>query len=169
MKPTRPKPGFRRGVSLVEAMVSIGVLAIVSPLALAALLRAGEGGNASRAETRAPVIVESCMEELEIARKGMSEHLPTLQQGQEFGGTDVICLAFRGDGTLLGKVDAGAYDSGAGKVAGGDAVFLARLYGEADESRIGFPAMLNIGITIEHPAVAPANKRRAMEFHTKLP
>jgi len=150
-------------------MVSIGVLAVVAPLALAALLRAGEGGNVSRAETRAPVIVETCMEELEMARKGISEHLPDMQQGQEFGTTDVICLAFRNDGTLLGRVNAGAYDSGASKVAGEDAVFLAKLSGHLDQSRSGFPSMLNVEVAVEQPAVAPVKKRRAMEFHTKLP
>lgn len=169
MKTTLPLRGFRRGVSLVETMVSIGVLAVVAPLALAALLRAGEGGTQSRAETRSPLIVDTCMEELEVARKGLSEHLPDLQQGEEFGSTDIICLGFSGDGTLLGQVDGGGYDGGIPKIAGKDAVYLAKLSGRLDESRTGFPSMLNVQVTVETPAVAPANKRRSTSFYTKLP
>lgn len=169
MKTAPPIRGFRRGVSLVEAMVSIGVLAVVAPLALAALLRAGEGGNLARAETRAPLIVDTCMEELEVARKGLSAHLPDMRQGEEFGTSDIICLAFGSDGTLLGSVEGGSYDGGAAKVSGKDAAYLAKLSGYLDESRIGFPTMLNVQVAVETPAVAPANKRRSMSFHTKLP
>ena len=68
MRLALPRPGFRRGISLVETMVSIGVLAVVAPLAIAALLRGGEGGAVARAETRAPVIVESCLGEIKTAR-----------------------------------------------------------------------------------------------------
>lgn len=169
MKTALPLRGFRRGVSLVETMVSIGVLAVVAPLALAALLRAGEGGNTSRAETRSPLIVDTCMEELEVARKGLSEHLPDMRQGEEFGTSDIICLAFSEDGTLLGRVEGGSYDAGTTQVGGKDAVYLAKLSGHLDETRTGFPPMLNVLIAVENPAVAPALKRRSMTFHTKLP
>lgn len=169
MKTALPLRDFRRGVSLVETVVSIGVLAVVAPLALAAMLRAGEGGNLSRAETRSPLIVDTCMEELEVARKGLSEHLPDMQQGEEFGTTDIICLAFSSDGALLGRVDGGGYDGGTTKVGGKDAVYLAKLSGHLDQSRTGFPPMLNVQVAVETPAVAPANKRRSMNFHTKLP
>lgn len=169
MKTAIRKPGFRRGVGLIECMVSIGVLAVVAPLALAALLRAGEGGNYARAETRAPAIVEACIEELQVARLGQSENLPTLQAGQEFGATDVVCLAFSNDGSLLGKVEPSSYDKGAGKIGKSDAVFLARLTGKLDDSRDGFPPMLTVTVSIEHPAVAPSDKRRHLDFLTKLP
>jgi prepilin-type N-terminal cleavage/methylation domain-containing protein len=169
MKRGLPKRALQRGVSLVETMVAIGVLAIVAPLALAALLKSGEGGAAARAETRSPAIVESCLAELDVARKGISEHLPTLTPGTAFGTDTVLCLAFRGDGTLLGRVDGANYEAGAGKVGSEDAVFLAKLEGELDQARPGYPPMLTVNVTVEHPAVAPSNKRRKMPFHTKLP
>lgn len=169
MKTGLPKPRGDRGVSLVETMVSIGVLAVVAPLALGALIKSGEGGASARSETRAPVIVESCLNEIKTARDGTSKHLPALEPGIAFGTTDVLCLAYRGDGTLLGRVDAAKYEAGNGKVGNEDAVFLARLQGALDTSRTGFPAMLTIKVTVEHPAVAPSEKRRRMEFLTKLP
>lgn len=172
MKSSPRNPGLQRGVSLVEAMVSIGVLAVVAPLALAALLRANEGGSASRAETRAPLMVENCMSELDMARKGVSENLPPMLPGEEFGKTDVVCLAFGPDGGLLGKVDAGQYDRGAEKIGSEDAYYLATLQGEEvdeQEERAGFPPMLRVKITIEYPAIVPSERRRKMDFFTKLP
>jgi hypothetical protein len=169
MKSASFQPGLQRGVSLVEAMVSIGVLAVAAPLALAALLRAGEGTGASRAETRAPLMVESCMSELAMARKGTAEHLPPLLPGEEFGKTDMLCLAFGPNGGLLGKIDDGQYDTGAEALGKDDAYYLATLQGVADEERTGFPPMLQVKITIEYPSIAPSERRRKMEFFTKLP
>jgi len=169
MRNNPSKTRLCRGTSLVEIMVSIGVLAVVAPLALAALLRAGEGGTSSRAETRAPLIVENCLAEVKMARQGISEFLPPLQAGAEFGDGEMLCLAFRADGRLLGRVDSGGYDAGIGQVANEDAVFLAKMEGVNDESRTGFPPMLRVKVTVEHPAVARAQKRRPMEFYTKLP
>lgn len=169
MKSVPPKPGLQRGVSLVEAMVSIGVLAVVAPLALAALLRANEGGSSARAETRAPLIVETSMSELDMARKGAAEYLPAMLPGEEFGKTDLLCLAFGGDGKLLGRVDGGQYDSGLEELATREAYYLATLQGSEEEDREGFPTMLTVKVTIEYPAIAPSERRRKMDFHTKLP
>ena len=169
MRIALPGRGLRRGVSLVETMVSIGVLAVVAPLAIAALLRGGEGGTAARAETRAPAIVESCLTEIRLARDGLSKNLPPLPPGQAFGAGEVVCLAFRRDGALLGPVAPSSYESGILEVAGQDAVFLARLEGELDPGRAGFPPLLKIKVTVEHPAVADRLKRRRLEFLTKLP
>jgi hypothetical protein len=133
------------------------------------LLRGGEGGTAARAETRAPAIVESSLAEIRLARDGLSKNLPPLQPGQAFGAGEVICLAFRRDGALLGPVDPSSYEKGILKVANQDAVFLARLEGVLDTGRTGFPPLLTIKITVEHPAVADRLKRRRLEFLTKLP
>jgi hypothetical protein len=169
MRIPSPRPAFRRGVSLVETMVSIGVLAVVAPLAIAALLRGGETGSAARAETRAPVIVESCLNEIKVARDSTSKHLPALTPGQAFGSDEVICLAFRRDGVLLGAVSAASYEGGVLRVAEQDAAFLARLEGTLETGRPGFPPLLKVKVTVEHPAVAGSLKRRRKEFLTKLP
>lgn len=170
MKRTYPKQALRRGVSLVETMVAIGVLAIVGPLAIAALMKSGEGGAAARAETRSPAMVERCLDEVKSARVGVSEHLPKLQPGVAFGADPVLCLAFSRDGALLGRVGSGDYDAGIrDKIARHDVAYLARVEGTHDSERPGFPPLLSVRVTVEFPAVAPSDKRRRMEFHTKLP
>ena len=169
MKRSRPKRGLLRGVSLVETMVAIGVLAVVGPLAVAALLKSSEGGASARAETRSPAIVERCLSELKTARDGTSEFLPKLQPGMSFGMDGVLCLAFSGDGTLLGSVGEGGYNKGNGKVSNQDAVYLAVLEGELENQRSGYPPLLTVNIRVEYPAIAPKDKRNRMQFHTKLP
>ncbi|MEK7951140.1 type IV pilus modification PilV family protein [Luteolibacter soli] len=169
MKHSLPKRGWLRGVSLVETMIAIGILAVVGPLAVATLLKSGEGGVTARAETRSVAIVERCLSELKTARDGPSQYLPKLEPGANFGKDRVVCLAFAGDGTLLGKVDEGSYSSGSGKVDSQDAVYLAKLQGDLQTQRTGFPPLLTVTVTVEYPAVAPQNKRNHTEFHTQLP
>jgi hypothetical protein len=169
MKHSLPKRRWRRGVSLVETMVAIGVLALVGPLAVAALLKSGEGGAAARAETRSAVIVEQCLAELKNARSGGSQHLPALQPGMAFGGNEVLCLAFGRDGSLIGRVSGAEYDAGHGRSGNQDVSYLARLEGSLDSQRTGYPPLLTVTLSIEYPAVAPGDRRRRMEFHTKLP
>ncbi len=169
MKALRSSPLPARGVTLVETIVSVGVLAVVAPLALAAMIRAGDSGSAARAETRAPAIVEACLAEIDLARHGSPEHLSSLEPGQPFGGTTVLCLAFDRAGTLLGKVEGDAYEGGIPHVGDGDAVYLATLASEPDTTRGDGTPLLKLTIGIEYPAVARQAKRSRMEFLTKLP
>lgn len=165
MKAPLSRQARRRGVSLVETLVSVGVLAVAAPLAIAALVRGGEGAAAARLESRAPTIVERCLVEIAAAREARSELLPPLAPGQPFGLDEPLCLAFRHDGALLGRVDPADYESG----LTGDARVLVRLQGETTAERPGLPALLRIGLHLEHPAAAPRDKRRASHFHTRLP
>ncbi|WP_193210477.1 hypothetical protein [Luteolibacter marinus] len=169
MKAGIQRGGGNRGISLVETMVSIGVLAVVAPLALAAMLKAGETGTAAKAETRAPVIVEACLAEIRIARDSESAHLPKLNPGEAFGTGDPLSLAFRRDGTLAGAVPPGGYETGIDRLGSDDIAFLATVEGDLDTSRSGFPDMLKVTVTVEAPATAPVHKRKHLEFVTKLP
>lgn len=165
MKAHSPQRARRRGVSLVETLVSVGVLAVAAPLAIAALVRGGEGAAAARIESRAPAIVERCLAEIAAAREARSEHLPALAPGSPFGVDEPLCLAFRRDGALIGRVDPADYESG----LAGDARFLVRLRGDSAPARPGFPALLRIELRLEHPAAAARDRRRASDFHTHLP
>ena len=169
MKNPIPQHLRHRGVSLVETMVAIGVLAVVAPLALAAMLKAGEGGSLAKVETRAPAMVETCLIEIQNARSTGSQYLQPLIAGEPFGKETPICIAFRSDGTVLGPISAADYESGAEKLGTEYVTFLARVQGELDTSRLGFPEMLDVTITIEHPASVPAEKRRKLDYLTKLP
>lgn len=168
---TAPRTPHRApsGISLVETIVSVGVLAIVAPLALAAMMRAGGTGFAARAETRAPAMIEACLDEIGLARIAASGHLDPIAPGQPFGGGTPLCLAFDRAGRLIGKVDGDAYDQGAPSVGGADATYLASLRGEEVTAPDARPPLLRLTIGIEHPAAAPRRKRTRIEFLTQLP
>jgi len=161
---SRRKPA---GISLVEAMVAIGVLAVVIPLAMAALAKAGDIGSSARAETRAPTIAERCLGELEAARQGDSFHFEPLAAGQAFPAGGVWALAFDPDGELLGKLSAAQYEQGLARIGGAEVGYVARLSG----SRVDVEPedVLTITVQVEYPAAQPASRRDVLAFHTKLP
>jgi type II secretory pathway pseudopilin PulG len=165
MKTAPPPQPRQRGVTLVETLVSVGVLAVAAPLAIAALVRGGETATAARLENRAPALIERCLVEIAAAREARSELLPALTLGQPFGIDAPLCLAFRPDGSVLGKVDPTDYAAGLTD----EARFLVRLQGHPAPARLGLPAMLRIDLRLEHPAAAPRERRRASNFHTLLP
>jgi len=165
MKAATPRPARRHGVTLVETLVSIGVLAVAAPLSIAALVRGGETAATARIESRAPALIERCLAEIDAAREARSGLLPPRLPGQPFGLDEPLCLAFRRDGSLLGRVEPADDESG----VPGDARFLVRLQGKPADTRPGFPALLRIELQLEHPAAAPRDRRRASHFHTLLP
>lgn len=169
MKTKRPIHSIPRGVSLIETMVAIGVLAVVGPLSVGAVLKSGAGGASARAETRATVIVDHCLTEIRSARDAISLHLPTLKPGEAFGHGAPLCLAFDGNARLLGAVNSASYSEGADSVGGEIPVYLARIAGSLDAPRDGHTPLLTITLSVEYPAVAPEAKRRTLDFHTKLP
>lgn len=165
MKAQPPSNRNPRGISLVEAVLSMAVLAIAAPLAIAALIRGGETAAAAGMESRAPAIVEHCLAEITSARAAGSPHLPKLLPGQAFGIEEILSLAFRRDGSLIGPASSADYEAG----LDGDAAFLVRLQGRSQPARPGFPALLRIDLSLEHPATAPRDRRRNKSFHTLLP
>lgn len=160
-----PSQKFRSGVSLVETVVAMGVLAIAVPLALAAMSKAGTVGSSARAETRAPAIAERCLLEVKAARRGESEVLPVLQPAVSFpGGGEVLVLGFSREGRLLGEVDAESFESGVRDELDGETVnYVASISGRFDNPGV------TLTVRVEHPAVQKRGKRSGVSFHTKLP
>ncbi|MGB1128907.1 MAG: type IV pilus modification PilV family protein [Haloferula sp.] len=153
------------GVSLMETVVAVGVLAIAVPLALAAMTKAGSVGNVARAETRAPAIAERCLIELKAARRGESEFVPQIQPAASFpAGDEVIVLGFSREGRLLGSLDLSAYEAGYDEELGGEEVsYLADVSGRYEDESV------TVTVKIEYPAVRREGDRSEIEFHTKLP
>jgi hypothetical protein len=156
---------FMSGVSLMETVVAMGVLAVAVPLALAAMSKAGSVGSSARAETRAPAIAERCLLEVKAARRGESEVLPVLQPAVSFpGGGEVLVLGFSREGRLLGEVDAESYESGMRDELDGETVnYVASISGRFDNPGV------TLTVRVEHPAVQRRAKRSGVDFHTKLP
>lgn len=163
MRYRRRKPA-PSGVSLLEAVIAVGVIAVAVPLALSAIGSAGVAGVSARAETRAPGIAEWCRIELEAARRGESQVLDPIDAEQAFpGDEEVLALAFDREGALLARVDAEDYEAGIDRIGSERVFFLAALSGRPDQS--GVVAT----VSIEYPAVRPVERRDAVAFHTILP
>ncbi|MGE9271112.1 MAG: type IV pilus modification PilV family protein [Verrucomicrobiales bacterium] len=153
------------GVSLVETILAVGVLAVIIPLALGAMTAAGKVGSSARAETRAPALAERCLLEVKSAREGNSEVLPNLVGLASFPASgEVLALAFSREGRLLGPVEATSYESGVREEMDGERVtYLARVAGRFDDPGV------TLTVEIEHPAVRGQEDRDRLSFHTRLP
>lgn len=163
MKHTK-RPSQASGVSLLEAVIAISVVAVAVPLALGAMGKAGVVGATARAETRAPGIADWCRVELEAARRGVSEVLPPLPAGQAFPAEgEVLALAFDRDGSLVGPVEAEAYESGLSRLGEEDVYYIASLSGRPEETGV------TLTVSVEYPAVRREERRDEVAFHTILP
>ena len=159
-----------RGFSLIESIVSVGVLALAIPLVLGALVESGDSGTAAAAETRASWIVPACLNELQAAADGKSLLIPATPLGEGFP-TDgrIYGIAFTAGGQALGPIDESAYASGLKKINGQDVRYLSRIEGEVLPAKPGSAPMRSVLVTLEYPAAAPAGKRARLEFYTKTP
>jgi type II secretory pathway pseudopilin PulG len=169
MKHSLNRTKSNAGISLVECVISMGVLAVIAPISLATMSQAGLGSRSARAETRAPAIVESCMSEVRAAQAGKKTLLTGIHTGTPFpSGGGILCLGFDSTGKLLGTVDESTYSQGArDKIDGKDVVYLATVNGE--EVREGETTMLDVKVTVESPASSPSNKRSQIDFLTRTP
>ena len=155
----------RAGVSLMETVVAVGVLAIAVPLAFAAMTKATSVGSSARAETRAPAIAERCLLEVKAAQKGESAFLPPIEPAVSFPGEgDVMALGFSREGRILGVVAKEDFQAGLREKMGGEDVdYVARITGRFDDPE------LTLTVRVEYPAVKKEASRSGVGFHTKLP
>lgn len=161
---TRDRSRIPAGVSLLEAVIAVGVMAVAVPLALSAIGSAGVVGVSARAETRAPGIADWCRIELEAARRGESQVLPPILAREAFpGGDEVMALAFDREGALLGRVASDDFQAGIDRLGDDRVFFLAALSGRPNDSGVV------VTVKVEYPAARPAERRDAVAFHTILP
>lgn len=152
------------GVSLLETVIAVAVIAVAVPLALAAVGRAGVTGAAARAETRAPGVAEWCRVELEAARRGRSGVLPPIAGDVALpAGGEALALAFDREGSLLGRVSAEDYEQGVDRIQDDSVAYVASLSGRAE------PGGVVVTVRVEYPAARPVGRRDAVSFHTILP
>ncbi|MGB6221316.1 type IV pilus modification PilV family protein [Haloferula sp.] len=157
------------GISLVETIVSMGVLAVVIPLVLAAILKAGVTGSSARAETRAPAIADFCMVELRAAREGTSEYFPKVEAGAAFGSSgSFMGLGFGRDGAVLGDVTRAQFDEGLAEIGNEQVYYVARISGNVDTTSREVD-LVTVTVDVEYPATKSSDKRSKASFHTKLP
>lgn len=165
-----PTPSRKRGASLVEAVIAVGVLSVAIPLVFGALAESGKSALSSEAETRSTWIIPACMEEIQASRDGRPQFFTATAVGKTFPPDgDVWALAFSADGKPVGKVGKAAYDKGAREINGKPVLYIANLSSETEVPATGPTPMLRTRVSLEYPASSPATKRQKLEFFTRIP
>jgi len=170
MKHPRSITYLRRGASLAEAMIAMGVLAVAIPLVFGVLAEAGKSGLAAQAETRSTWIVPACMEEIQASRDGNPRYFSPTTSGQAFPPAgEVWALAFSPDGQPVGRLSPTLYATGVRELDGRPIRFIASLGSSITPVKPGTALMSRVDISLEYPAAAAAVKRRKLNFHTLIP
>ena len=167
----------KRGASLIETVIAMGVLAVAIPLVFGALAESGKSAQSSEAETRSTWIIPACMEEIHASRSGRSQFFPTTLANETFPALgDVWALAFSGEGKPVGKIPKADYDKGIREIDGKPIRYIVALSAvnvppsaAETEAKPGHIPILQVQITLEFPATAPAAKRQRLEFNTRIP
>ena len=170
MKSARLHALFARGVTLVEAVIAVGVLSVAVPLVFGALAEAGKSGFASQAETRSTWMVPACIDEILASRAGRPQYFTATTSGQPFPPLgDLWALAFSADGKPVGKLSKALHDKGTKELNGKPIRYIAVMSASNATLTSGGQTMLRARISIEYPASAPVAKRSKLDFHTLMP
>ncbi len=155
---------------MVEAVIAIGVLAVAIPSVFAAFGVSGKSGMGSQAETRGAWIIPACMEEIHASRQGRSRYFEATVAGQNFpSGSGVWALAFAGEGALLGRLNPSQYAGGLKEIDGRPVGYIVSMESGAADRDSGMFPLLELRLTLEHPAAASAAHRHKVHFHSRIP
>lgn len=164
------KRGGHSGVSLVEAVISIGVLALVIPIVSGALAQAGKCMVVTRAESRSTWMIPACLDEIDASRAARSPYFPATAAGQTFPSAgDVWALAFSPEGKTIGKISRSLYDTGTRTLDGHPVRYLAAMTATMAPSCGAPTSMLQVRVSLEYPARLPAAHRQKLDFYTLIP
>ena len=170
MKHTLSNNPCRKGASLTEAVIAIGVLAVAIPLVFGTLAEAGKSGLALQAETRSTLMIPACMEEIRASRDGHPRFFTPTTTGQNFPPPgEVWALAFSPDGQPIGRLSTALYDKGTRELDGKTVRYIALLGSSMTPVKSGATPMMRVDISLEYPASSAAAKRRKLDFHTLVP
>ena len=170
MNPRVNQTSQKRGSSLIETVIAMGILAVAIPLVFGALAESGRGGLSSEAETRSTWIVPACMEEILASREGRPQFFTPTVIGQAFPPAgEVWALAFSPEGRPLGKLSKSLYDKGTKELNGQTIRYIATISSATTTTPSGQTPLLRTRISIEYPATAPVAKRQKLDFFTRIP
>ncbi|MEX1049166.1 MAG: hypothetical protein WED15_06540 [Akkermansiaceae bacterium] len=161
----------RRGSSLIEAVIAMGVLAVAIPLGFAALAESGRSGMSARAETRSSWIIPACLYEIRASRAGRPQYFSATTTGQEFPADDELwALAFSPEGRPLGKLSQALYNKGTRELDGQIIGYIATLSATIPTPPTTEPVpLLRARISLEYPPTAPSTKRQKLDFYSRIP
>jgi len=158
-----------KGATLVEATISLGVLAVAVPLVFGAIFQAGRSGIDSELDNRSTAIIPACLAAVERARVGSPGWFDPSPSGTIFPANgDVWALAFSEDGRVLGRLTKTEYEQGLKQKEGEPVRYLASLSAAPQTANPPPDSPLRLTITIEQPAIATAKRRSQIEFHSSV-
>ena len=170
MKTMPPHQSCCRGVTLIESVIAIGVLAVAIPMVFGALAESGKSGMASQAETRSTWIIPVCMDEIRSSREGRPQYFTATVTGQAFPPAgEVWALAFSADGKPVGRLDKSLYQSGAREINGKVIRYITSMSATVENPQTGTTPMLRVDVSLEYPASVKSEKREKLDFHTRIP
>lgn len=160
---------IRRGSTLVDVVIAIGVLAVAIPWVFETLAAAGKCALVAQAESRSSWMIRVCMDEMRASRAACPQYFSSTSIGEIFPpGGEVWALAFAADGKVLGKISRDHYDHGIREADGRSVRYIGRIESMVDPEDHGVPLMLRAHISVEFPAALPVGKRRAIDFYTRI-
>lgn len=158
------------GVSLIEALIALGVLAVAIPVVLAVMTETGKSGLASQAETRSTWIVPACLDEIRASRDGSPQYFSPTMPGEVFPPPgELWALAISPEGRPIGKLPRALYSSGIRELNGQPVRYITSLSSSEVPGSDENTRLLSVRISLEYPATFPATKRRKLDFHTRMP
>lgn len=170
MKHVFPNSNCNGGASLIEAVIAVGVLAVAIPMVFGALAEAAKSGLAARAETRSIWMIPACMDEIHASRAGRPRYFTPTLPGQTFPPAgEVWALAFSPEGQPIAPMPRTLYEWGCRELGGKTVRYIASLDSSPATANPATAAMVQVHISLEYPANAPAAKRRKLDFHTRMP
>jgi type II secretory pathway pseudopilin PulG len=158
------------GVSLIESLIALGVLAVAIPAVLAVMTEAGKSGLASQAETRSTWMIPACLDEIRASRGGSPQYFSPTASGQAFPPPgELWALAFSPEGRPIGKLPRTLYSNGIRELDGQTVRYIASLASSEVPGSDASARLLNVRISLEYPAASPETQRRKLVFHTRMP
>ena len=167
MKTSSVKNSHQSGSTLIESSIAMGVLALAVPLVFGSMAEAGKSGASAEAETRSAWIIPACLQEIEDSRAGKPQYFSVTETGQTLPPQNEIwALAFSNEGSTVNKITIAQYNGGIKNLDGKSISHLAKISATKSEANDG---MLDLCITLEYPANAPAGQRKTLDFHSHIP
>lgn len=158
------KRSVRRGFTLMETVVSVGVIAVMVPIVMAFTVAGGESSRTAANETRSSLLARTVAHEIRLARDGAGQVLDGPLTWPDFpGGGERLVLSADRDGRLLQQLAAETYAQG---LRDREVDFLVSVRGEARpvDGVTGDAVLSQVEISVEFPPAAAAENRRKFTY-----
>ncbi|NJM36549.1 MAG: type II secretion system protein [Akkermansiaceae bacterium] len=159
-----------QGSTLIEAVLAMGILAIVIPLVFGVIAESKKSNFSSKAETFSNWIVPMCIDQIQASRDGRSAYFPATLPQESFPlENEVWALGFSPEGKIVNRITVKDYQKGIVELDQQSIRFIASISTIHIQESADVTPMLHVKINLEYPAAVPAHKREKLAFYTHIP